>query len=78
MMDGQHVTALLKGRVGSRGTFRATMASYDPQQLTWNTTHTTNREGKYCYCGHDRRLDELSLQCKGTDLLGDIADCGSR
>ncbi|KAK3828764.1 MAG: hypothetical protein J3Q66DRAFT_323520 [Benniella sp.] len=41
------------------------MASYDPQQLTWNTAHTINREGRYCYCGHDRRLDELSLQCKG-------------
>ncbi|KAF9921887.1 hypothetical protein BGZ65_010000, partial [Modicella reniformis] len=41
------------------------MASYNPQQLTWNSAHTINREGKYCYCGHDRRLDELSLQCKG-------------
>ncbi|KAG0244864.1 hypothetical protein BGX31_008407 [Mortierella sp. GBA43] len=40
------------------------MTSYDPQQLTWNAAHTINREGKYCYCGQDRRLDELSLQCK--------------
>ncbi|KAF9281120.1 hypothetical protein BGZ68_006831 [Mortierella alpina] len=41
------------------------MASYNTQQLTWNSAHTINRQGQYCYCGHDRRLDELSLQCKG-------------
>ncbi|KAI8600536.1 hypothetical protein EDD21DRAFT_306385, partial [Dissophora ornata] len=41
------------------------MATYNSQQLTWNSAHTINREGRYCYCGHDRRLDELSLQCKG-------------
>lgn len=43
------------------------MANYDSEQLSWNTAHTINRQGQYCYCGHDRRLDELSLQCKGTD-----------
>ncbi|KAK3844024.1 MAG: hypothetical protein J3R72DRAFT_97543 [Linnemannia gamsii] len=41
------------------------MATYDSEQLSWNTAHTINRQGQYCYCGHDRRLDELSLQCKG-------------
>ncbi|KAF9279419.1 hypothetical protein BGZ88_012750 [Linnemannia elongata] len=41
------------------------MANYDSEQLSWNTAHTINRQGQYCYCGHDRRLDELSLQCKG-------------
>ncbi|KAG0301238.1 hypothetical protein BGZ98_008524, partial [Dissophora globulifera] len=40
------------------------MAAYSSQHLTWNSAHTINREGRYCYCGHDRRLDELSLQCK--------------
>ncbi|KAF9923582.1 hypothetical protein FBU30_006383, partial [Linnemannia zychae] len=41
------------------------MSKYDSEQLSWNTAHTINRQGQYCYCGHDRRLDELSLQCKG-------------
>ncbi|KAF9083470.1 hypothetical protein BGX23_011474 [Mortierella sp. AD031] len=41
------------------------MANYNSEQLSWNTAHTINRQGQYCYCGHDRRLDELSLQCKG-------------
>ncbi|KAF9182852.1 hypothetical protein BGZ50_004662 [Haplosporangium sp. Z 11] len=41
------------------------MTSYNSQQLTWNSAHTINRQGQYCYCGHDRRLDELSLYCKG-------------
>ncbi|KAF9431085.1 hypothetical protein BGZ94_009471 [Podila epigama] len=31
---------------------------------TWNSAHTINKEGQYCYCGRDRRLDQLSLQCK--------------
>ncbi|KAF9437384.1 hypothetical protein BGZ76_000919 [Entomortierella beljakovae] len=41
------------------------MASHNTQQLTWNSSHTINKEGRYCYCGNDRRLDKLSLQCKG-------------
>ncbi|KAI1310504.1 hypothetical protein EDD11_003742 [Mortierella claussenii] len=44
------------------------MSTYNTQQLTWNAAHTINREGRYCYCGHDRRLDELSLQCKEVEL----------
>ncbi|KAG0027679.1 hypothetical protein BGZ81_005378 [Podila clonocystis] len=31
---------------------------------TWNSAHTINKEGHYCYCGEDRRLDQLALQCK--------------
>ncbi|KAF9304530.1 hypothetical protein BGZ74_001315 [Mortierella antarctica] len=31
---------------------------------TWNSAHTINKEGQYCYCGEDRRLDQLALQCK--------------
>ncbi|KAF8977162.1 hypothetical protein BGZ46_007605 [Entomortierella lignicola] len=44
------------------------MDTYNTQQLAWNSAHTINREGRYCYCGHDRRLDELSLQCKEVPL----------
>ncbi|KAF9978111.1 hypothetical protein BGZ73_003683 [Actinomortierella ambigua] len=32
--------------------------------LTWNASHTVNSKGRYCYCNRDRRLDELSLQCR--------------
>ncbi|OAD72432.1 hypothetical protein PHYBLDRAFT_187385 [Phycomyces blakesleeanus NRRL 1555(-)] len=32
--------------------------------LTWNETHTLNVQHKYCYCGQDRNLLEICLQCK--------------
>ncbi|CAG8791933.1 16763_t:CDS:2, partial [Gigaspora margarita] len=38
-------------------------SSYDPRKLTWNDTHTVNKEHQYCYCGGDRNLIEVSLQC---------------
>ncbi|CAG8465620.1 6853_t:CDS:2 [Acaulospora morrowiae] len=37
--------------------------SYDPNKLTWNETHTINEEHQYCYCGEDRNLTEVSVQC---------------
>ncbi|RHZ82717.1 hypothetical protein Glove_104g29 [Diversispora epigaea] len=37
--------------------------SYDPNKLTWNETHTINEEHQYCYCGEDRYLTEVSVQC---------------
>ncbi|CAB4422287.1 unnamed protein product [Rhizophagus irregularis] len=38
---------------------------YDPGSLTWNNLHTLNEEHMYCYCGKDRNLTEVSLQCSG-------------
>ncbi|CAG8476170.1 26673_t:CDS:2 [Dentiscutata erythropus] len=38
-------------------------SSYDPRKLTWNDAHTVNKEHQYCYCGGDRNLTEVSLQC---------------
>ncbi|KAG2226068.1 hypothetical protein INT45_011685 [Circinella minor] len=32
--------------------------------LTWNDTYTVNLEHQYCYCGQDRNLLEISLQCR--------------
>ncbi|CAG8445537.1 7553_t:CDS:2 [Diversispora eburnea] len=37
--------------------------SYDPNKLTWNETHTINEEHQYCYCGEDKYLTEVSVQC---------------
>ncbi|ORX84242.1 hypothetical protein BCR32DRAFT_266456 [Anaeromyces robustus] len=37
--------------------------SYNPRDLQWNQLHTMNREKKYCYCGNNRTLTELNLQC---------------
>ncbi|CCJ28686.1 unnamed protein product [Pneumocystis jirovecii] len=39
--------------------------SYNPNELTWNSTHTINLEHKYCYCSQDRTLDEPDFQCRG-------------
>ncbi|CAI2178513.1 16161_t:CDS:2 [Funneliformis geosporum] len=36
---------------------------YDPNNLNWNNLHTINEEHTYCYCGKDRNLTEVSLQC---------------
>lgn len=36
---------------------------YDVLNLRWNEIKTVNEEGKYCYCGMDRRLDEFMMQC---------------
>ncbi|KTW31207.1 uncharacterized protein T551_01280 [Pneumocystis jirovecii RU7] len=38
--------------------------SYNPNELTWNSTHTINLEHKYCYCSQDRTLDEPDFQCR--------------
>ncbi|KXS16563.1 hypothetical protein M427DRAFT_133939 [Gonapodya prolifera JEL478] len=38
---------------------------YDPSTLIWNDVHTANQQGKYCYCGKDRILDQLMLCCDG-------------
>ncbi|KAI9006654.1 hypothetical protein CLU79DRAFT_779589 [Phycomyces nitens] len=32
--------------------------------LSWNETHTLNVQHQYCYCGQDRNLLEICLQCK--------------
>jgi len=37
--------------------------SYNAKTLHWNQFHTTNKENKYCYCGNNRTLTELNLQC---------------
>ncbi|CAG8525236.1 2327_t:CDS:10 [Ambispora leptoticha] len=37
---------------------------YDPSNLIWNPLHTINEQHQYCYCGKDRSLMELTLQCK--------------
>ncbi|KAJ1926835.1 transcription factor, contains a PHD finger motif [Tieghemiomyces parasiticus] len=39
------------------------MADYDPTQLEWNDTHTINEQHRYCYCGEDRSIVEVCLQC---------------
>jgi hypothetical protein len=36
---------------------------YDPKLLHWNSLHTQNEEHMYCYCGGDRHLHEMDLQC---------------
>ncbi|ORX43293.1 hypothetical protein BCR36DRAFT_361379 [Piromyces finnis] len=36
---------------------------YNAKTLHWNQFHTTNKENKYCYCGKNRTLTELNLQC---------------
>ncbi|KAJ1982978.1 transcription factor, contains a PHD finger motif, partial [Dimargaris cristalligena] len=36
---------------------------YDPDSLTWNEAHTTNAEHQYCYCGEDRSILDVCLQC---------------
>lgn len=33
--------------------------------LVWNETHTINSHHKYCYCGRDRNLLEIAIQCRG-------------
>lgn len=33
--------------------------------LVWNETHTINSQHKYCYCGRDRNLLEIAIQCRG-------------
>ncbi|KAG4305887.1 hypothetical protein PORY_000797 [Pneumocystis oryctolagi] len=38
--------------------------NYNPNELTWNSTHTINLEHKYCYCAQDRTLDEPDFQCR--------------
>ncbi|KAJ3119203.1 hypothetical protein HK098_005685 [Nowakowskiella sp. JEL0407] len=37
--------------------------TYDRYSLHWNLLHTTNQERIYCYCGKDRTLNELNVQC---------------
>jgi len=36
---------------------------YNAKSLHWNQFHTVNKENKYCYCGNNRTLTELNLQC---------------
>ncbi|KAI8877437.1 hypothetical protein K501DRAFT_337410 [Backusella circina FSU 941] len=33
-------------------------------QLVWDEAHTINSQHKYCYCGRDRNLLEVAMQCK--------------
>ncbi|KAI8380630.1 hypothetical protein EDC96DRAFT_491642 [Choanephora cucurbitarum] len=33
-------------------------------ELVWNETHTINTQHSYCYCGKDRSLLEIALQCR--------------
>ncbi|RUP47888.1 hypothetical protein BC936DRAFT_145213 [Jimgerdemannia flammicorona] len=42
----------------------AITAAYNPATLSWNPLHTINDRHKYCYCGRDRNLTELSVQCR--------------
>ncbi|RCI04348.1 hypothetical protein CU098_012669, partial [Rhizopus stolonifer] len=34
------------------------------RDLSWNDTHTLNTQNKYCYCGKDRNLLQVTLQCR--------------
>lgn len=52
--------------------------------LPWNDTHTINLEHSYCYCGQDRNLLEIALQCRcklsidtnvGVEALTTPIDC---
>lgn len=36
---------------------------YDPAALNWNADSTLNEENKYCYCGEDRNLLDVDVQC---------------
>jgi len=36
---------------------------YNPSELEWNKEHTQNVQRKYCYCGKDRTLTTLNMQC---------------
>ena len=36
---------------------------YEPHTLHWVNNHTQNLESVYCYCGSDRNLHEVNLQC---------------
>ncbi|ORX47382.1 hypothetical protein BCR36DRAFT_330813 [Piromyces finnis] len=36
---------------------------YNINELQWNKEHTQNNQRKYCYCGKDRTLTTLNLQC---------------
>lgn len=36
---------------------------YEPDTLHWVHDHTQNLESVYCYCGGDRNLNEVNLQC---------------
>ncbi|KAG4303336.1 hypothetical protein PCANB_000349 [Pneumocystis canis] len=38
--------------------------NYNPNELTWNSTHTINIEHTYCYCAQDRTLNEPDFQCR--------------
>ncbi|CCJ29961.1 unnamed protein product [Pneumocystis jirovecii] len=48
--------------------------SYNPNELTWNSTHTINLEHKYCYCSQDRTLDEPDFQCREISFMLDASD----
>ncbi|KAL1920179.1 uncharacterized protein VTP21DRAFT_1325 [Calcarisporiella thermophila] len=41
-----------------------TQIPYDPSLLSWNELHTVNESHQYCYCGRDRDLSKLELQCQ--------------
>lgn len=41
----------------------ASSLPYDPAALTWNFEKTLNREHRYCYCGDDRNLLDVDVQC---------------
>ncbi|KAI9024112.1 hypothetical protein DFJ74DRAFT_705839 [Hyaloraphidium curvatum] len=45
-------------RPGDRG------LPYEPEARHWILNHTQNLEGLYCYCGGDRNLNEVNLQCR--------------
>ncbi|CCG81778.1 Set1 complex component ash2 [Taphrina deformans PYCC 5710] len=36
---------------------------YETDELKWNTERTLNEQHKYCYCGDDRNLLDVDVQC---------------
>ncbi|XP_074601217.1 polycomb protein Pcl [Brevipalpus obovatus] len=49
--------------IGEAMKLAKTMFPYDPSSLTWNSTHTSNHENTFCYCGGPGRYYSKMLQC---------------
>ena len=42
---------------------RVNTLPYDPRDMNWNNDRTLNDKHKYCYCGDDRNLLDVDVQC---------------